>query len=235
MIRRRDVTFGLLAALAATTARPIRASAQTAASSEQQTLVDRAKVTVEGFAADREFASLRRQLASARGVIIIPDFFKASFIVGGAGGSAVLAARDPQSSEWSAPAFYLLAGGSLGLQIGGELSEVMLVIRTERGLDAVLRNRFKIGADVTMAAGPIGKTLEAATTTNFQTDILSYSRARGLAVGLSIDGAYLQPRDLWNDVYYGKPTTTRQVLAGEVEGMGSQGLRDALKAAEQAG
>ncbi|MGQ3032051.1 MAG: lipid-binding SYLF domain-containing protein, partial [Ferrovibrionaceae bacterium] len=128
--------------------------------------------------------------------------------------------------------FYLMGGGSFGLQAGGEISEIMLVIRTEKGLDAVLKNRFKVGADATVAFGTIGKGLAASTTSNVGADIVTFSRAKGLAAGISIDGAVLQPRDRWNDTYYAKPVTPREILAGNVDGMGSDALRQALKAAE---
>ncbi len=208
------------------------AAAPAARAGEEQVLIDRAKVSVDAFAAQSDMADLRKMLATARGVIIFPEYIKASFLIGGEGGGGVLLARDPQGGQWSAPVFYLMGGGSFGLQAGGEISEIMLVIRTEKGLDAVLKNRFKVGADATVAFGTIGKGLAASTTSNVGADIVTFSRAKGLAAGISIDGAVLQPRDRWNDTYYAKPVTPREILAGNVDGMGSDALRQALKAAE---
>lgn len=201
------------------------------ANTEDQSLMDQARITVDGFAADRNFADMRRQLAKAKGVFVVPQLLKASFIIGGEGGSGVLLART--NGGWSPPAIYTMGTGSIGLQIGGEVSEVMLLLMSDKAVDAILRNEFKLGADATVAAGPVGIGIEASTTSNLGADILSYSRAKGLSVGVSIEGAVITARHSRNERYYGRSAHPRNILYDNaVSGPGTENLRRALQAAE---
>ena len=218
----------LTATLAALIALAAPARAQ-----EEQGLVDKARVSLESMAAQEDMIEMRRMLAKAQGVFIAPQMIKAGFIVGGEGGSGVLLTRDPNSGAWSPPAFYTLAAGSVGWQFGGEVSELVLVINTAKGLDAMLKSGFKAGVDAAIAAGPIGKGIGAATTANLRNDIFTFSRAQGLFAGVSLEGAVIQPRDNWNESYYGKKLTPREIVAGGGgAGRGSDALRQALSKAE---
>ncbi len=201
---------------------------------EEQALIDRARITVEGFTAQTDMVEMRRLLAKARGVFVAPQLLKAGFIIGGEGGSGLLLARNTQTDEWSPPAFYAMGAGSIGLQIGGEVSELMLVIMTQRGLEAILKNEFKAGADASIAIGPIGKGIEAGSTTDLNTDIYAFSRSQGLFGGVSLEGAVITARYSRNQSYYGKNVPSRDIVLGNaVDGRGTLGLRQALKAAEQ--
>lgn len=201
------------------------------ANTEDQSLMDQARITVDGFAADRNFGDMRRQLAKAKGVFVVPQLLKASFIIGGEGGSGVLLART--GGGWSQPAIYTMGTGSIGLQIGGEVSEVMLLLMSDKAVDAILRNEFKLGADATVAAGPVGIGVEASTTSNLGADILSYSRAKGLSVGVSIEGAVITARHSRNERYYGRSAHPRNILYDNaVSSPGTESLRRALQAAE---
>jgi len=200
---------------------------------EQQILVDRARVTVDAFTAQSDMEQMRQLLAKARGVIIFPQLLKAGFLVGGQGGSGVLLGRDPKTGSWTAPAFYTLGAGSIGLQIGAEASEVMLLIMNERALNAMINNQVKLGADATIAVGPIGKGVQAATTTALSADIYSFARSKGLFGGISIEGAVIAARDSWDRDYYGKAVTAGSiVLRREVEAPAAAGLQQALQRAE---
>ena len=180
-----------------------------AQSDEPQALVDKARITIESFASDPEMGVMRNFFKRAQGVLIIPQFLKGGFIIGGSGGSGVLLGRN---GEWSDPAFFTMGGGSIGFQIGGQVSEVVLLLMTHRAVDAVIHNEVKLGADASIAAGPLGLGAEAATTTNFDTDIFSFSRAKGLFAGVSFEGAVIKARSDWNRMYYRKQTTARQIV-----------------------
>jgi SH3 domain-containing YSC84-like protein 1 len=218
----------MAATLAALAALMAPASAQ-----EEQGLVDKARVTLESMAAQEDMIEMRRMLAKAQAVFIAPQMIKAGFIIGGEGGSGVLLARDPNTGGWSPPAFYTLAAGSIGWQFGGEVSELVLVVYTAKGLDAMLKSGFKAGLDGSIAVGPLGKGVEASTTANLRNDIFSFSRAQGLFAGVSLEGAVIQPRENWNEAYYGKKLTPREIVTG-VGGAGraSEALRQALAKAE---
>ena len=219
--------------LAAAALAALAALASPASAQEEQGLVDKARVALESMSAQEDMIEMRGMLAKAHGVLIVPQLIKASFIIGGEGGSGVLLARDANSGAWSAPAFYTLAAGSVGWQIGGEVSELVLIVNTSKGLDAILKNQFKAGVDASVAAGPIGKGIEASTTANLGNDIFAFSRSQGLFAGVSLEGALIQPRDNWNEAYYGKKLAPREIVTGGAgTGRGSEALRQALSKAE---
>jgi lipid-binding SYLF domain-containing protein len=156
-------------------------------------------------------------LDRAEGLAVFPSVLKGGFVFGGEYGHGILSIRDRGSRTWSAPAFLSLTGGSFGAQIGGQAVDLVLVIMNRRGLDQLLRNQFKIGVDAAAAAGPVGRNAEASTDIQLRAEILSYSRSRGLFVGVTINGASVrQDRDA-NMRFYGKTYTTRQIV---VEGLG---------------
>lgn len=130
-------------------------------------------------------------LQDARGLAIIPTMLKAGFIVGGRYGSGVLVVRFDDRT-WSNPVFITVSGGSLGWQIGAQATDVILVFKSVRSLDAITSGKFTLGADASVAAGPVGRHAEAATDIELKAEILSYSRSRGLFAGLAIEGAALQ-------------------------------------------
>jgi lipid-binding SYLF domain-containing protein len=149
-------------------------------------------------------------LGKAEGIAIFPSTVKGGFIVGGMRGRGVLSARTP--GGWSAPAFLTLTGGSIGLQIGGQAVDIVLVINDRRGLENLVRNQFKLGADAAVAAGPVGRDAQAATDLQLRAQILSYSRARGLFAGVTINGSTVrQDRDA-NARFYGKPIEMKQIV-----------------------
>ena len=199
---------------------------------EQQGLVDKARITIESFSTDENMESLRSMLAGARGVMIIPQLLKAGFIIGGSGGSGVLLAHDRDSGAWSAPSFITMGSGSIGLQIGAEAQEIVLVIMTKKGIEAVIQSKFSLGAEASIAVGPIGGGVEAATTANLQADIYAFARSKGLFAGVALEGAVIESRDKWNQRYYGKPTTPKEIVIDRtVTHQGGNALAAALAAA----
>jgi lipid-binding SYLF domain-containing protein len=149
-------------------------------------------------------------LGKAEGIAIFPSTVKAGFIFGGMRGRGVLSARTP--TGWSSPAFLTLTGGSFGLQIGGQAADIVLVINDRRGLENLVRNQFKLGADVGVAAGPIGRDAQAATDLQLRAQILSYSRARGLFAGVTVNGSTIRQDREANERFYGRPFEMPQIV-----------------------
>jgi len=178
---------------------------------EATQIVEKTCMTLSNFRSDDNMGAFRDFLKDARAVVIAPEFLKGAFVVGASGGNAVAMVRDEKSGQWSEPAFYTIGGASIGLQIGGEASEVILLAMTERGVNALMGNSFKLGADAGVAAGPVGIGAQAATA-NLSADILSFSRSKGLYGGISLDGAVVAVREGLNHAYYGKKATPTDIL-----------------------
>lgn len=217
----RATLTGLPLALAAGFARPA------AALSEQQEIVDLARITFDKLITSEEFSELAGYVKRAKAVLIYPQLIKGGFIIGGEGGTGVLLARS--DAGWSDPAFYTLAAGSIGLQIGGQVSEVVFTIMSQKALDAVLDNQMKFGGDMSIAAGPVGKGVEASTTTNLQADVYSFAKTSGLFGGVSFEGAGILKRDSWNEAYYGPGATPYAiVIERRFSNPNAQQLKNAL-------
>jgi lipid-binding SYLF domain-containing protein len=180
------------------------------ATTDQQALVDRARVTV-GDLKRQSQVEARDLFHRARAVLIIPRFYKAGFFVGGAGGKGVLLVHAGPNS-WSAPAFYTIGSASSGLQVGLEQSEMALFIVTQKGLDAVMENKVTLGAGGGLAVATIGGNVGGATTTAAGADIVTWAASQGAYAGISLEGSVLAPDTDADSVYYGRPVTTRQVL-----------------------
>jgi lipid-binding SYLF domain-containing protein len=154
---------------------------------------------------------VRDWIKDAKGVFIAPQVLKGAFVLGASGGSGVLLAREGSSKSWSPPAFYTLGGVSFGLQAGGEVSEVLLLVMTDRGIAALQGNNIKLGADASLAIGPVGAGVSGATAA-LSADIVAFSRLQGLYGGLSVEGSVVAVREDWNRAYYGKSATPTDIL-----------------------
>jgi lipid-binding SYLF domain-containing protein len=177
---------------------------------EPSELVERAVSVYKGFLVDRNMEWFQRNVDRARGIFIVPQMLRGGFIIGGSGGRGVLLAQDALSGKWSYPAFYSMGSVSLGFQAGADASEIILLIMTDRGLNAMLSTDYKLGADVSVAAGPIGASAKAQTA-----DILAFGRSQGIFGGVSIEGAAITPLDDWNRQYYGKPVQLYDILINQ--------------------
>ncbi len=151
-------------------------------------------------------------LTKAEGIAIFPSTLKVGFIFGAHRGKGVLSVRDSDSGEWSSPAFLTLTGGSFGAQIGGQSTDIVLVVMNRRGLENLVSNQFKIGADASVAAGPVGRDAAASTDIQMRAQILSYSRARGLFAGVTLNGSSIRQDQDANEVFYGFAYRTREVV-----------------------
>ena len=147
-------------------------------------------------------------------VAVIPGLKKAAFIFGGQYGQGVVTCRTGHG--WSAPAFIRMAGGSFGLQIGGQETDLVLVAVNDSGMQDLLKSQFKIGADVSAAAGPVGRNTQASTNLTLKSELLTYSRSRGLFAGIDLDGTVVSQNTDDTNTYYGTSHTFDQILKGNV-------------------
>src|SRR5512140_673262 len=154
----------------------------------------------------------RSVMDKAEGIAIFPGVIRAGFVIGGQFGHGIICVRDADTDAWSAPAFLKIAGGSFGAQIGGQSTDIILVIQSRLGVQRLLSNQFKIGGEASVAAGPVGRSAEASTDIQLRAMILSYSRTRGLFAGVALSGSTLaEDRDA-NQRVYGKDLGSRDVL-----------------------
>jgi lipid-binding SYLF domain-containing protein len=199
------------------------------AMSDAQQLVEKARLAFLDMITDDNYKEMRDYVKQARALIIFPELIKGAFIIGAEGGSGVLVTRGAAGQGWSYPAFYTLASGSLGLQIGGQSSELVLTVMNEKGLTALINDQFKIGGNVDVAVGPVGKGLSASTTTNFSSDAYSFAKTQGAYVGMSLDGAGILSRQSRDEEYYGAgATSTGIVIQRKFTNKNADILRDAL-------
>jgi lipid-binding SYLF domain-containing protein len=151
-------------------------------------------------------------LEKAEGVAVFPSLLKGGIVVGGQRGRGILSVRDKKTGGWSSPAFLTITGGSIGAQFGAQAIDLVLVINNQRGLEQLVKNQFKIGADAAVAAGPVGREASAATDIQMRAQILSYSRSRGLFAGVTLNGSTIrQDRDA-NERFYGTAYRTGQIV-----------------------
>src|SRR6476661_7256393 len=198
------------------------------ASTEQQQLIDKAKLTVEAFATDPEQEDVRQWVSSGKGVFIVPQLLRGAFVFGGAGGGGILLVRDEKSGEWSQPAFYNIGAVSFGLQAGADTSELVLIVRTQKGLEEFYRSDFKLGADVGVSVGPLGS---SAAMGGIAADLVSFGRSKGAFMGMALDGAMIAVSDDSNAAYYGKAVRPTDILVKKsVTNPASAQLRDAISA-----
>jgi lipid-binding SYLF domain-containing protein len=155
-------------------------------------------------------------LDKAKCVVVIPSVLKAAFVVGASYGRGTMVCRTGKNmmGSWGAPAMMVLEGGSFGFQIGGEATDFVLLVMGDRGANSLLHSKVKLGGDVSVAAGPVGRTAEANTDAYMRSEILTYSRARGLFAGASLEGASLRADKDGNDVLYGQRISAARIVQG---------------------
>jgi len=154
-------------------------------------------------------------LEHAKCVAVVPHMIKGGFVFGGKGGKGVATCRT--ANGWSAPAFITISGGNWGLQIGVEAVDLVMIIQNEKGMQKLLSSNFHVGADASAAAGPVGRHAEAGTNWKMDTEILTYSRSRGVFAGIALDGATLRPDNETNTEMYGGQLTNTQILRGDTK------------------
>ena len=204
--------FALLAALALLLAVPATALA---GAKEEAKAADAARVLGEIMRIP-ETAVPEKMFTDAHAIAVIPDVVKAGLIFGGRGGKGLISVRSPDGT-WSNPSFIKLGGGSVGFQAGVSSSDVILVFRSPRGVDGIVNGKFTLGGDASVAAGPVGRSAQASTDGQLKAEIYSYSRARGLFAGVSLDGTWLRIDHKANQAVYGRNTTPRMIFEGRAD------------------
>ncbi len=150
-------------------------------------------------------------------VILVPGVKKAAFIIGGKYGRGFFSCRGANGVGWTAPASVIVEGGSVGFQIGGSETDVVMLVMNDGGMRKLLKDKFTLGADASVAAGPVGRTSAAETDAMMHAEILSWSRARGVFAGIALNGATLRPDDESNKDLYGRDITNQEIESGKVK------------------
>lgn len=205
-----------------------------AARAEQEDRIDAAIEILDKTTRLPEEGIPEALLRNARGLALIPGVIKAGFVVGGSYGKGVLLVRDDKG-EWGPPLFIRLAAGSLGWQIGAQSTDVVLVFKTPRSVQGIVRGTFTLGADAAVSAGPVGRRGEAATDAELKAEILSYSRSRGLFAGVSLEGSKIDIDHDANEAFYGRSVRPAEILEGRLTPPASAArLLDAVRKATSA-
>lgn len=174
---------------------------------DMQANVKEAELTLNNFRNDPEMKWFRENVKKARALLISPQIVQAGFIIGGSTGRAVAVARG-EKQGWAGPAFYRISTGSIGLQAGAQASEMVALIMTEKALNSLLSTSFKLGGDVSIAAGPVGAGAGAPVTA----DMVVFTRSKGLYGGINLDGTVITLDNDGNRAYYGRPVTPVEIL-----------------------
>ena len=199
------------------------APAAAADKQDAEGLVYKARGTLDEFMRNKDFSWLRGHLSQAKGVVIYPQVLKAGFIFGGSGGTGVLLVND--KGEWSQPAFYNVGSVSFGLQAGGETAEIVMLLWTQKAVDALMTTKAKLGGDTSVAMGPMGGGVKGDVTADF----VSFAKSKGLYAGMNLEGSVVDVREGYNKAYYGKEVTPIQIIVEKkAANKQSEELRKAL-------
>ncbi len=179
---------------------------------EAKKKVEDAIQVIEEIMAMPEKGIPRDLLRESAAVAIFPGVIKAGFVFGGKYGRGVILRHNVKANSWSPPAFFSIGAGSVGWQIGAQSTDLVLVIRSRRGLEGLLKSEFTLGGDASVAAGPVGRKAAAGVDVSLKAEVLSYSRSRGLFAGLALEGAKLNSLEKMNQQYYGRKLSARDIL-----------------------
>jgi len=198
---------------------------------EAQGVVDKAKATITDIMSDSNFFWLQKYIKDAKGVHIFPQVLKGGFFLGGSGGTGVLLVRNAETGSWSDPAFYTVGSVTFGLQIGAEAAEVVMLAMNQKAIDTLLISTAKLGADASIAIGPVGGGAKGSVALPAVTaDFLSFARSKGLYAGLNLEGSVLAVRDSLNEGYYGKGVSPKDIIMKhDVRNAGAKALRAAVE------
>lgn len=235
MTRMRKTTFGRVLAAALAAGFSGWLAAAPAAANEAQKLIDDSASMLRAFMNDRAvWDDVRPHFREARAVVLAPDVIEAGFLFGAAGGQCVMAARTADGG-WSAPSFCVVGEASVGMQIGFQKSELLMMAMNEGALNQLIAGTARLGGNAGLAAGLVGRSVGGETTLNLALDIVAVSRNQGLYGGVTLDGGWIEPDDEFNQVYYGRAVNARHILAdGRVSNLATDVLRHALEQADEA-
>jgi SH3 domain-containing YSC84-like protein 1 len=185
---------------------------------QQRKLLRTAQLVVEEIQNSPDHKIPGNLIAKAKAIIVFPTMVKAGFFVGARYGKGFASARSQETGEWGAPAFLYTAGGSIGFQFGAEAVDLILLVMTQRGLEGLLSEKFTLGGDIAIAAGPVGRHAEASADVFMQGEIYSYSRSKGIFGGVSVKGTIITSDVDANLAFYGEPLTAEAILLSNQTG-----------------
>lgn len=218
---RRTVLAGSVAAVAA----PMLAAGPARADARRQSLIDQCLESARKVLSGKDYPDALRNMMKARAVLIVPELVQGGFIIGASGGRGALLART-SPNNWSYPSFFGMGSGSIGFQIGGKVSEIVFIILTEKGFNAILDHKFKFGAEAGVTLVAVGIGIEGSSTAAVGADIVAYSSSAGLFAGASLEGSYLDADNDWNALYYGPGATSKAIVVDRrYTNPGAEGLR----------
>lgn len=193
----------------------------------EQELIDQARLTVEAFTTEPNMKETLRELGpQARALFIVPDFARWGFVVGGGGGKGLLIVREPNTGFWSQPIFYSVGSLTVGAQVGAAVSEIIVVVKSEKAVEDFYSGGFTLGAGAGLAAGPTGT---GTSVHGLDADMLAYARKKGVFGGITLGGALVNIAADANRAHYGQPATPRDIVKGDVSNPRSLDLRDAAR------
>jgi SH3 domain-containing YSC84-like protein 1 len=200
--------------------------ASVARASDEQDIIDGCSITLDHLRGDAAFGNAKQILATAAGVLIIPHIVKAGFIFGGEGGNGVL--MQHHGRIWSQPAFFAMGSASFGLQAGVEVEEMVVILRTQAALSAVLSGHYKVGATASVTLATLGSSASVASSGQLA-DIIVWASASGAFAGVNIDGSIIAAKPDWNRTYYGPSATLQGILGNRYRSRGTAALRSAME------
>jgi lipid-binding SYLF domain-containing protein len=193
---------------------------------DAQEIVDKAQATLTDFIGDKDFTWLNENFKNAKALMIFPQVLKAGAVIGGSGGTGVLVVRNEKTGDWSQPAFYTIGSASIGLQIGAESAQTVMMVMTTKAVNSLYKSSVKLGGDMSFAIGPVGEGSKQ----NLTADFISYSKSKGLYAGLNLEGSVIDVRKGLNKAYYSKETTPEGIIEkASVSNKGSDRLLLTLK------
>ena len=202
----------ILGVSAVAVAAPLLSATPSRADAKRQSLVDQSLASATKVLSGKDYPDVLKLMPKARAVLIIPELVQGGFIIGAAGGRGTLLVRS-SPNNWSYPAFYGMGSGSLGLQVGAKVSEIVFIILTDKGLASLLDHKFKFGAEAGVTMVAVGVGVEGGSTAAGGADIVAFSNSAGLFVGASLEGSYLDADNDWNALYYGQGATGRMIVS----------------------
>src|ERR1700735_684915 len=197
--------------------------------SETEQRSDKARITLQSMLADSQYPGLLDLATRAKAIIIAPNILQAAFFFGGRGGNAVMLSRDA-NGRWSDPAFYTIGGLSWGLQFGGQSSELVIVVMSEKGLKAIMNREATLGGAAGVAVGEVGAGARADTGMDLKADMYAFARSEGLFVGISLEGSVGAPRETWNQQLYGESANPQSILINRTSTSQSPAVAGLVKA-----
>ncbi len=215
--------------LAALTMALLAATMRPAFADDPQKLIDDAAAMTRSLLSDSEWQQFHELFKSAKGVVLVPDYLRAGFVIGIGGSQCIMVARHKQGAGWSAPSFCLMGEASFGLQIGAEKAELMMLIMTDGALAKLAGGNVEFGGDAGIAVGLVGANVGGNTTLNLDRDIYVFGRGQGLYGGVSVEGGWIGPDSDYNRAYYGGAVSAHSILIDQsVANAAADALQTAL-------